>query len=180
MGQAPTSSGISGKTIQESMRLLLLVRACQVVGHMKANIDPFNLDKPDLPSELHPSIYVLTESDLDRELFLSVLEMSGFMFENRPVQTPRAILTRLELAYYGSIGYEYMHVSNREKCNWIRDKIKTSSVAQFNRKRQEVILNRLAWSTLFENFLATKWTLAKRFGLEGGETLIPGMKEMFE
>ncbi|KAE8676346.1 hypothetical protein F3Y22_tig00111618pilonHSYRG00007 [Hibiscus syriacus] len=51
---------------------------------------------------------------------------------------------------------------------------------QYNRQRREVILDRLIWSTQFENFLATKWTTAKRFGLEGAETLIPGMKEMFD
>ncbi|KAI9128126.1 hypothetical protein K1719_001119 [Acacia pycnantha] len=180
VGQAPTSAGISGQTIQESMQLLLLVRAYQVVGHVKAKIDPLGLVKPDLPIELDPSFYGFTESDLDREFFVGVWNMSGFMSENRPVQTLRAILTRLEQAYCGSIGYEYMHISDREKCNWMRDKIETPLATQFSSERREVILDRLAWSTLFENFLATKWTSAKRFGLEGGETLIPGMKEMFD
>ncbi|GJY95311.1 2-oxoglutarate dehydrogenase, mitochondrial-like protein [Tanacetum coccineum] len=50
----------------------------------------------------------------------------------------------------------------------------------YNSQRREVILHRLIWSTQFKNFLATKWTAAKRFGLESGETLIPGMKEMFD
>lgn len=180
VGHTSTSPGISGQTIHESMRLLLLVRAYQVIGHMKAKIDPLNMDHQELPSELDPSLYGFNESDLDREFFLGVWQMSGFMSENRPVQTLRSILTRLEQAYCGSIGFEYMHISDREKCNWLRDKIETPSATQFNRERREVILDRLAWSTLFENFLATKWTSAKRFGLEGGETLIPGMKEMFD
>ncbi|KAF7811343.1 2-oxoglutarate dehydrogenase, mitochondrial-like [Senna tora] len=180
VGQAPTSPGISGQTIQESMRLLLLVRAYQVVGHTKANLDPLGLEKHEIPAELDLSLYGFTEADLDREFFLGVWQMSGFLHENRPIQTLRAILTRLEQAYCGSIGYEYMHISDREKCNWLRDRIETPTPRQFTRQRREVILDRLAWSTLFENFLATKWTSAKRFGLEGGETLIPGMKEMFD
>lgn len=180
VGQATTCPGISGQTIQESMKLLLLVRAYQVIGHMKANLDPLGLEKPEIPSELDPSVYGFAEADLDREFFLGVWKMSGFLSENRPVQTLRNILTRLEQAYCGSIGYEYMHISDREKCNWLRDKIETPTPKQFTRERREVILDRLAWSTLFENFLATKWTSAKRFGLEGGETLIPGMKEMFD
>ncbi|XP_028805123.1 2-oxoglutarate dehydrogenase, mitochondrial [Neltuma alba] len=180
VGQAATSPGISGQTIQESMRLLLLVRAYQVNGHMKAKIDPLGLEQPEIPDELDPALYGFTEADLDREFFLGVWRMSGFLSENRPVQTLRSILTRLEQAYCGSIGYEYMHIADREKCNWLRDKIETPTPTQLNRERREVILDRLAWSTLFENFLATKWTSAKRFGLEGGETLIPGMKEMID
>lgn len=180
VGQASTSPGISGQTIQESMRLLLMVRAYQVNGHMKAKLDPLNLEARQIPDDLDPALYGFSEADLDREFFLGVWRMAGFLSENRPVQTLRSILTRLEQAYCGSIGFEYMHISDREKCNWLRDKIETPTPVQFNRERREAIFDRLAWSSLFENFLATKWTSAKRFGLEGGETLIPGMKEMFD
>ncbi|KAE8653690.1 WUSCHEL-related homeobox 13-like [Hibiscus syriacus] len=180
VGQAATSPGISGQTIQESMRLLLLVRAYQVNGHMKAKLDPLGLEERQIPDDLDLALYGFTGADLDREFFLGVWRMSGFLSENQPVQTLRSILTRLEQAYCGSIGFEYMHVADWEKCNWFRDKIETPTPMQYNRQRREVILDRLIWSTQFENFLATKWTTAKRFGLEGGETLIPGMKEMFD
>nr|CAD1822076.1 unnamed protein product [Ananas comosus var. bracteatus] len=106
--------------------------------------------------------------------------MSGFLSENRPVQTLRSILNRLEQAYCGTIGYEYMHIPDREKCNWLREKIETVKPMEYDHERRTVMLDRLIWSTQFENFLATKWTTAKRFGLEGAETLIPGMKEMFD
>ncbi|GFY83622.1 2-oxoglutarate dehydrogenase, E1 component [Actinidia rufa] len=154
VGQAATSLGISGQTIQESMRLLLLVRAYQVNGHMKAKLDPLGLEEREIPDDLDPALYGFTEADLDREFFLG--------------------------AYCGNIGYEYMHIADREKCNWLRDKIETPMPMQYNRQRREVMLDRLMWSTQFENFLATKWAAAKRFGLEGSETLIPGMKEMFD
>ncbi|KAF2570117.1 hypothetical protein F2Q70_00002283 [Brassica cretica] len=180
VGQAATSPGISGQTIQESMNLLLLVRAYQVNGHMKANLDPLGLEQREIPEDLDLALYGFTEADLDREFFLGVWQMSGFMSENRPVQTLRSILARLQQAYCGSIGFEYMHIADRDKCNWLREKIETPTPWRYNRERREVILDRLAWSTQFENFLATKWTTAKRFGLEGGESLIPGMKEMFD
>ncbi|KAI3991516.1 hypothetical protein MKX01_017135 [Papaver californicum] len=180
VGQASTSPGISGQTIQESMRLLLLVRAYQVNGHMKAKLDPLALEGREVPDDLDPALYGFTEADLDREFFLGVWSVSGFLSENRPVQTLRAILNRLEQAYCGSIGFEYMHIADRDKCNWLRDKIETPTPRQYNLQRREVMLDRLMWSTQFENFLATKWTAAKRFGLEGGETLIPGMKETFD
>lgn len=180
VGQASTSPGISGQTIQESMRLLLLVRAYQVNGHMKAKLDPLGLEEREIPLDLDPALYGFTEADLDREFFLGVWRMSGFLSENRPVQTLRSILNRLEQAYCGTIGYEYMHIPDRDKCNWLREKIETVTPRGYNAERRLVMLDRLIWSTQFENFLATKWTAAKRFGLEGAETLIPGMKEMFD
>ncbi|KAM2004398.1 hypothetical protein ACFX15_027853 [Malus domestica] len=180
VSQASTSPGVSGQTIQESMRLLLLVRAYQVSGHMKAKLDPLGLEERDIPDDLDPALYGFTEADLDRGFFLGVWRMSGFLAENRLVHTLRSILTRLEQAYCGTIGYEYMHIADRNRCNWLRDKIETPMPMQYNRQCREVILDRLKWSTQFENFLATKWKAAKRFGLEGGKTLIPGMKEMFD
>lgn len=180
VGQASTSPGISGQTIQESMRLLLLVRAYQVNGHMKAKLDPLGLEEREIPVDLDPALYGFTEADLDREFFLGVWRMSGFLSENRPVQTLRSILNRLEQAYCGTIGYEYMHIPDRDKCNWLREKIETVIPRGYNAERRLVMLDRLIWSSQFENFLATKWTAAKRFGLEGAETLIPGMKEMFD
>ena len=93
-GQAASNIGLSGQTIQESMRLLLLVRAYQVNGHMKAKLDPLGLDDRKIPLELDPALYGFTEADLDREFFLGVWRMSGFLSENRPVQTLREILNR--------------------------------------------------------------------------------------
>lgn len=79
-GQAATNVGLSGQTIQESMRLLLLVRAYQVNGHMKAKLDPLNLDDRKMPMELDPALYGFTEADLDREFFSWRLAHVGFPF----------------------------------------------------------------------------------------------------
>jgi len=180
VAQASPSAGVSGQTIQESMQLLLLVRAYQVNGHMMAKLDPLGLDERAVPEDLHLGLYGFTDADLDREFFLGVWRMSGFLSENRPVLTLREILSKLQQAYCGPIGYEYMHIPDRDKCNWLREKIETAKPKEYNKDRRLVMLDRLIWSTQFENFLATKWATAKRFGLEGGETLIPGMKEMFD
>ncbi|CDP00048.1 unnamed protein product [Coffea canephora] len=150
VGQAATSPGISGQTIQESMRLLLLVRAYQVYGHLKATLDPLGLEQREIPDDLDPALNGFSEADLDREFFIGVWRMSGFLSENRPVQTLRAILTRLEQAYCGAIGYEYMHIADREKCNWLRDRIETPTPMEYSRDRREVILDRLMWSSQFE------------------------------
>ncbi|KAF7008964.1 hypothetical protein CFC21_023607, partial [Triticum aestivum] len=154
VGQAATSPGISGQTIQESMRLLLLVRAYQVSGHMKAKLDPLGLEQRPVPDVLDPAFYGFSESDLDREFFLGVWRMAGFLSENRPVQTLRSVLGRLEQAYCGTIGYEYMHIPDREKCNWLRERIETVNPREYTYDRRQVMLDRLIWSTQFENFLA--------------------------
>ncbi|CAN1148790.1 2-oxoglutarate dehydrogenase, mitochondrial [Linum perenne] len=172
---------VSGQSIQESMRLLLLVKAYQVNGHTKAKLDPLKLEEnKEIPVDLDPAYHGFTDADLDREFYLGVWKTFGFLSDNRPVMTLRSIMNRLEQAYCGSIGYEYMHIDESSKCNWLRNKIETQEHVTYDTKRRKVLLDRLTWSTMFENFLAVKKKAEKRFGLEGGEALIPGMKEMFD
>jgi len=194
------------EAIQKSMRLLLLVRAyqarahtsagalracspltrppllplAQVNGHSLANLDPLGLDNRPAPIELDPALYGFTEADLDKEFFIGTWRMSGFLSEERPVQTLRQVLSRLKQAYCGSVGYEYMHISDRNQCNWLRERIETPTQRAYSKRRKLIMLDRLAWADLFEAFLSNKYSAAKRFGLEGAETLIPGMKELID
>jgi 2-oxoglutarate dehydrogenase E1 component len=73
-----------------------------------------------------------------------------------------------------------MHVPDRAKCNWLRERIELSSSFAFSPERKRSILDRLAWSDMFETFLANKYAAAKRFGLEGAESLVPGMKALID
>jgi len=165
---------------QESMRLLLLVRAFQVQGHCAADLDPLRLHPQEDVIQLDPSLYGFTEEDLDREFFIGTWKMKGFLNEDRPVQTLRAVLNRLKEAYCGKIGYEYMHIQDRDKCNWLRERIESAVAHEYSKEDKLVMLDRLCWSDTFEAFLSNKYTAAKRFGLEGCETLIPGMKAMID
>lgn len=78
----------------------------------------------------------------------------------------------------GSIGTEYIHIPDRAQCDWIRSRIETPTPYHYNVEQKKVIYDRLTWSDSFERFVASKYPSEKRFGLEGGETLIPGMKAM--
>ncbi|KAL2643867.1 hypothetical protein R1flu_011454 [Riccia fluitans] len=181
--QQPTSvqPAVAGnQSLEENMRVLLLIRAYQVNGHMKAQLDPLGLDNRAVPQELDPAYYKFSENDMDREFSLGVAQMGGVLSENSPPMTLRTIIQRLEKAYCSTVGYEYMHMSDREKCNWLRERIESHGSRKFSQEQKAEILDRLMWSTNFENFLAQKWTAAKRFGLEGCETLIPGMKELID
>ena len=112
--------------------------------------------------------------------FVGTWKMAGFLNEERETRTLREIVTRLREAYCGSIGYEYMHIPDRDRCNWLRERIETPNKEKFSVEKQLHTYDRLAWSENFESFLANKYAAAKRFGLEGCETLVPGMKAMID
>lgn len=73
-----------------------------------------------------------------------------------------------------------MHIADRDRCNWFRERLETAMPRAYSKRRKLIILDRLAWADSFENFLSNKYSAAKRFGLEGAETLIPGMKELID
>lgn len=73
-----------------------------------------------------------------------------------------------------------MHIPDRDRCNWLRERIETIEKVEFSKEKKLHTLDRLAWSEMFESFLANKYSAAKRFGLEGGESLIPGMKALID
>lgn len=119
----------------------------------------------------------------------------------------REILKRLESAYCGHIGVEFMFINSLEQCNWIRQKMETPGVMEMTNDERRLILARLTRATgyvkcqsvntftfipttkcllllyfhcRFEAFLARKWSSEKRFGLEGCEILIPAMKQVID
>ena len=92
----------------------------------------------------------------------------------------RDIIARLEQIYTKSIGVEYMHIWDHEQVNWIREQIETPQAMVFTKEEKLRMLDRLTWSDHFEAFLASKYSTAKRFGLEGCEVLIVGMKELID
>lgn len=79
-----------------------------------------------------------------------------------------------------SIGVQYVHIPQKDQCDWIRERIEKPDQWQYNTEEKRVILDRLMWSELFEKFIASKYPNEKRFGLEGCESLIPGMKALID
>ena len=110
--KASTSAVAASQTIQETMQLLHLVADFQIHGHTMAKLDPLGLDVPD---DIDLSLYHFTEADLDRKFFFGFLTMPGLLSDYNPVVTLREILRKLRQAYCGSVGYEYMHIPDRDK-----------------------------------------------------------------
>jgi len=79
-----------------------------------------------------------------------------------------------------NIGVQYIHIPNRDECDWIRERIEIPNPWSYSQNEKRVILDRLIWSDSFERFIASKYPNEKRFGLEGAESLIPGMKALID
>ncbi|TVU31254.1 hypothetical protein EJB05_22935, partial [Eragrostis curvula] len=179
---SPSSAAAGQRTIQESMQLLTLVRDFQVHGHTMAALDPLGLDE-DVHDGVDLGLYGFTEDDLDRQFFLGVWrKTSGFLSSGNVVVTLREMLAKLRRAYCGAVGYEYMHIPDREKIDWLRARIETTDTpnGHVDRARRVAVLDGLVRATRFESFLAERCPAAKRYGLDGAETLVPGMEALLD
>ena len=166
--------------VDRSLRLFMLLRAYQVRGHYLANLDPLGLAKHPLPGELDPSAYGFTKEDMKKEIYLGKVNGKGIFGQDEVSMTLEKWLQLARQSYCGKIGYEYMHIAEREQCDWLREKIEKIKPYNFDNNAKVMLYDRLAWATMFEHFLSNKFTAAKRFGLEGAETLIPGMKSLID
>jgi len=115
-------------------KVVQLVRNFQVRGHFLANIDPLGLNTKHYNKELVLEEYGISDADLDKTVDLSTvnLPMKGFLDNDRNM-TVRQIYNRLLETYCGHIGYEYMHIPDVDKCNWIREKIETIRAKTYDR-----------------------------------------------
>ena len=177
--------GASGE-VTSHLKVQLLVRAYQARGHHKARTDPLGIRGEAeafgyrRPKELELDHYQFTEKDLDSEYSLGPGILPRFKTETSEKMTLREIIAACEKIYCGSYGLEYIHISDREQCDWLRERIEIPQPFKYSVDEKRRILDRLIWSSSFEAFLATKFPNDKRFGLEGAETLVPGMKALID
>ncbi|KAK3997097.1 thiamine diphosphate-binding protein [Cladorrhinum sp. PSN332] len=176
-----------GADVTNHLKVQLLVRAYQARGHHKAKIDPLgirNANKSGFgnirPKELELGFYQFTEKDLDTEYTLGPGILPRFRRDGREKMTLREIVDACEKTYCGSFGVEFIHIPDREKCDWLRERLEVPQPFKYSIDEKRRILDRLIWSSSFESFLSTKYPNDKRFGLEGCETLVPGMKALID
>ncbi|CRK41122.1 hypothetical protein BN1708_016861, partial [Verticillium longisporum] len=175
-----------GTEVANHLKVQLLVRAYQARGHNKANIDPLGIRNEQKgfgnikPKELTLEHYQFTEKDLDTEYSLGPGILPRFKREGREKMTLREIIDACERIYCGSYGIEFIHIPDREKCDWLRERLEVPQPFKYSIDEKRRILDRLIWSSSFESFLSTKYPNDKRFGLEGCETLVPGMKALID
>ena len=90
------------------------------------------------------------------------------------------VVNRLRETYCGTIGVEYMHIGSTEQCNWIRERVESPSFLACDREKKIHIFERLCFADTFETFLANKFNTTKRFGLDGGEAIVPALKDAID
>ncbi len=159
--------------ITKQARILELIHAYRVRGHLMADTDPLEYRQrshPDLEIESHG----LTLWDLDREF-----ATGSFGGEGRRFMKLRHILGILRDSYCRTTGIEYMHIMDPEQRKWIQERVERPHTKP-PREEQLRILLKLNQAEAFETFLQTKFVGQKRFSLEGGETTIPVIDEICE
>ena len=184
---APEPAPRGDGNVDYHLKVQLLVRAYQARGHHKAKIDPLGIrneaekfGQVANPQELKAEHYGFTEQDLEQDITLGPGILPRFASENRKTMKLREIIEACERLYCGSYGVEYIHIPDRHQCDWLRQRLEIPQPYKYSVDEKRRILDRLIWSSSFESFLATKYPNDKRFGLEGGETLIPGMKALID
>jgi len=162
------------RATQDSIRALMLIRAYRVMGHLAADLDPLGLTERRVHRELKPETYGFTPADLDRPIFIDrVLGLE--------TATIRQILAILRRTYCRQIGVEFMHITSPAQKSWIQERIEGEEKdIRFTVEGRRAILNKLIEAELFEKFAEVKYTGTKRFGLEGGEAMVPALEQIIK
>ena len=127
---------------------------------------------------LNPATYGWSDADLTKSFNLGSSVSSGYLAAGE--LTLGEVMQKLKHTYTSKIGFEFMHLQSRSVVNWFRDRVERYPMYEMDVEKKKLILERLMDATLFEEFLATKYANDKRFGLEGCEALIPGMKALID
>ncbi|HET7448793.1 MAG TPA: 2-oxoglutarate dehydrogenase E1 component [Methyloceanibacter sp.] len=157
---------------RDSLGLRMLIRAYRTRGHLAAKLDPLELVARREHPELKPKTYGFTKSDYDRAIYIG--GALGMEFA-----TLRQVLGILKRTYCGPIGAEYMHISDPEQRAWIEERIEGREIS-FTQRGKQAILKKLIEAETFERFLNMKYTGTKRFGLDGGESMVPALEQIIK
>jgi len=156
----------------DSIRALRLIRAYRINGHLIANLDPLNLHEKIYHPELDYKSYGFSENDLDREIFID-----GSL--GLETATLKEIIQVLNKTYASSIGVEFLHIQSVEQKQWVQERIEeVHNKTNFTTQGKKAIFQRLVESELFEQYLDKKFLGTKRYGVEGGESMIPGIEQI--
>ncbi len=173
--RAPAADAASvRRETRDSLSALMLIRAYRIRGHLIADLDPLHQTKTKLHPELDPASYGFADAEFDRPIFIdNVLGLE--------TATLREILDILRRTYCGTFAVEFMHMSDPVQKAWIQQRIegKDKEIA-FTPQGKQAILNKLIEAEGFENFMQTKYTGTKRFGLDGAEAMVPALEQIIK
>jgi 2-oxoglutarate dehydrogenase E1 component len=159
---------------RDSLNALMLIRAYRVRGHLIADLDPLGLRKSGTHPELDPETYGFTVADRDREIYIN--GVLGLEYA-----TVNQIMEIVRRTYCGTIGVQFMHISNPEEKAWIQERIEgPDKQVSFTKEGRLAIMQKLIEAESFEQLLHKRYPGTKRFGLDGGESLLPAMEQIIK
>ncbi|MEO9873908.1 MAG: 2-oxoglutarate dehydrogenase E1 component [Anderseniella sp.] len=162
------------KATLDSVRALMMIRAYRMRGHLIADLDPLNLREKQPHPELDPASYGFGPEDLDRDIFIdNVLGLER--------ATINQIVAILKSTYCSTMAVEFMHMSDPRHKAWLQERIEGPGKSiEFTVPGKKAILNKLIEAEGFEAYLNVKYTGTKRFGLDGGESIVPALEQIIK
>jgi len=168
------SNKISEKEKEQSVKAIALIRAYRIRGHLIANLDPLGMMEREYLEDLHPADHGFKKEDYNKKIYIGAYMDKGYATINE-------ILYFFRKTYCSTIGVEYMHISDPVEKVWFRERMeKEENQLKFTDSGKKGILNKLIQAEGFEKFLAVKFVGTKRFGIDGGESLIPAMEQLIK
>jgi 2-oxoglutarate dehydrogenase E1 component len=159
---------------RDSIAAMMLIRTYRVRGHLAADLDPLGRLKRDMPADLTPEFHGFTGAALDRPVYLG-----GTLGLEQG--TVREIVEILRRNYCGHVGLEYMHISDVEERRFLQDRLEgREAEIRFTPEGKQAILQKVIHGEQWEKFLARKYVGTKRFGLDGGESMVPALEAVIK
>ena len=162
------------KEKEQSVKAIAMIRAYRIRGHLIANLDPLEMMERKYLHELHPDDHGFKKEDYNKKIYLGE-------YMDRNYATVNEIISFLKKTYCSTIGAEYMHIADPTEKTWFRVRMeKEENQIKFTSNGKKAILNKLIQAEGFEKFLAIKFVGTKRFGIDGGEALIPALEQIIK
>lgn len=170
---APSQDAIL-RAASDSIRAMLLIRTYRVRGHLAANLDPLGLSKREMPDDLKTEYHGFSDTDIDRPVYLG--GTMGLQWT-----TVRELVDILRANYCGNVGLEYMHIADVEERRFLQERMEGKDKAiEFSDLGKKAILNKVIEAEQWERFCGKKYVGTKRFGLDGGESMIPALESVIK
>jgi len=172
-GSDLTSEDVQQAT-RDSIHAIMMIRAYRMRGHLHADLDPLGIAVLEDAPELDPASYGFTPADHERKIFID--NYLGLEYATIP-----EMIDILKRTYCSTFAIEFMHISNPDEKGWLQERIEgPDKEIAFSKEGRIAILKKLIEAEGFEKFLDVKYTGTKRFGLDGGESLIPALEQIIK
>ncbi len=170
----PVDEDAIERAAADSIRAMMLVRTYRVRGHLAADLDPLGLTQHELPDDMKLDWHGFSGEALDREVYVGGTLGLDWV-------TPRELVTILRKNYCGHVGLEYMHIADVDERRFLQERIEgPDKVIQFTPEGKKAILAAVIRGEEYEKFLGKKYVGTKRFGLDGGESMIPALEAVIK